>query len=89
VGVRAVIDDAALQASAGADLATLLRACHTRLGGSRGDTIVQSTDGVRGSPSAIDPGTSAQADAERILGAGATHTDDALVLVARYTGARR
>jgi phosphoserine phosphatase RsbX len=138
-----------LQANPGADLPALLRACHTRLGGSRGavmslarigadgtvgwvgvgnvegrlvaqhsrearlaapggvighklppvdpisltiasgDTIVLSTDGVRGSPSAIDPGSSAQANAERILAAGATHTDDALVLVVRYTGARR
>ena len=56
---------------------------------SRGDTIVLTTDGVKGISDAIDPGTSAQANAEQILAAGATHTDDALVLIARYTGPRR
>ena len=50
-----------------------------------GDTLVFTTDGVR---SDFDEGLtvneSPQRSAERILGQYATHTDDALVLVARY-----
>jgi negative regulator of sigma-B (phosphoserine phosphatase) len=142
---------ATLIASPGEDLATLLRECHARLGGSRGavislaricddgtvgwagvgnvagalmvrytgepwsrlltragvvghklpdvgaasltmshgDAIVLSSDGVRSAEMTLDPSTPAQANAERLLADNATRRDDALVLVARYTGLRR
>jgi hypothetical protein len=55
-----------------------------------GDHVVFTTDGVRpDSVSALDPCAEPQTNAIRILAAGATRRDDALVLVARYGGAMR
>lgn len=54
---------------------------------SRGDMLVFTTDGVRPESLIVaDHGASAQENAERILYAGRTRRDDALVLVARYRG---
>jgi len=56
---------------------------------SRGDTLIFATDGVRlGFADELKP-DSAQATAQTILGRFARGTDDALVLVARYTGPQK
>ncbi|HKF51919.1 MAG TPA: SpoIIE family protein phosphatase [Candidatus Acidoferrales bacterium] len=56
---------------------------------SRGDTLIFVTDGVRlGFADGLRPG-SAQAIADTILARFARGTDDALVLVARYTGPQK
>lgn len=53
----------------------------------RGDVVVLATDGIAvGFERTADRGGSPQIVAERILATHAKHTDDALVLVARYTG---
>lgn len=53
----------------------------------RGDTLVFTTDGVRSeSISVLDRDATPQANAERILAAGSSRRDDALVVVARYRG---
>jgi hypothetical protein len=52
-----------------------------------GDAILLATDGVdAASLDGFDRRETAQTNAERILAVGCTHTDDALVLVARFRG---
>ena len=64
-----------------------LTASCTRIG--RGDLVVLATDGIGpGFEGTVDRGGTPQAVAERILADHAKRTDDALVLVARYTGGR-
>jgi phosphoserine phosphatase RsbX len=64
-----------------------LTAARTRIG--RGDLVVLATDGIGpGFERSVDRSGAPQAIAERILADHAKRTDDALVLVARYTGGR-
>jgi hypothetical protein len=64
-----------------------LRPSRTGLG--PGDTLVLTTDGVRtGFLAGLELGEPAQRIADRILADHARENDDALVLVARYLGAR-
>jgi negative regulator of sigma-B (phosphoserine phosphatase) len=51
----------------------------------RGDTLVLTTDGIRGG-FAVDVGQAPQRTADGILAQYSKGTDDALVLVARYVG---
>jgi phosphoserine phosphatase RsbX len=53
----------------------------------RGDTLILTTDGIEsGFRHGLRPGRPAQVLAEQILDGHRKHSDDALVLVARYLG---